>query len=65
MAGRNGKKGICTPVERRPSRQDNGKEGKDNGKEIKDYESLLGGIRKEFKMNEQYIEKKLLESKNH
>ncbi|CAI7935397.1 Hypothetical predicted protein [Podarcis lilfordi] len=51
------KKRLGTPGERRPSRQENGK----NGKEIKDYDALMVEIRKEFKQNEQYIEKKLLE----
>lgn len=51
------KKGVGTPAERRPSRQENGKEGK----EIKDYDTLMAEIRKEFKHNEEYIEKKLME----
>ncbi|XP_077786703.1 uncharacterized protein LOC144328047 [Podarcis muralis] len=51
------KKGAATPAERRSSRQEDGKEMK----EIKDYNSLMAEIRKEFKNNEQYIERKLLE----
>lgn len=51
------KKGVATPAERRSSRQEDAKESK----EIKDYSSLMAEIRKEFKNNEQYIERKLLE----
>lgn len=51
------KKGVATPVERRPSRQEEGKEAR----EIRDYDSLMAEIRKEFKNNEQYIERKLME----
>lgn len=42
--------------ERAPQGKDR-KMGKD-GKEIKDYDSLIVEIRKEFKQNEQYMEKK-------
>nr|XP_034975946.1 G-protein coupled receptor 157 isoform X1 [Zootoca vivipara] len=52
-----GKKGATGPTERRLSRQENGKESK----EIKDYDNLMAEIRKEFKHNEQYIDKKLSE----
>nr|XP_028605276.1 uncharacterized protein LOC114606852 [Podarcis muralis] len=54
------KKGLATPAERRPSRQE---EGKDT-REIRDYDTLMAEIRKEFKNNEQYIEKKLIEVQN-